>query len=113
MGDGDMVYEGEERREHCENHEDNTREIAGMKSKLNMIIWLLGILIGANGIMLFKTADIYISLSNNHSELERMVAVNTKRLEILEVNYTALDKRVDQTEYYQRGIPSFRSSREN
>lgn len=86
-----------ERRDHldCPRHEGLATAQEGNRSRLNVIIWLLGLLMAGVVTTFYKTVDVYIALDKNTTSLDKIVAVNSQRIMFLETRQLRLDSRLD------------------
>ena len=89
-----------ERRDHldCERHEGLVTAQEGNRSRLNVIIWLLGLLMAGMVTTFYKTVDVYIALDKNNTALDKIVAVNSQRILFLEARQIQIDTRLNHIE---------------
>lgn len=86
--------------QHCDNHEKNTTDLAGLKSSMRTIQWIVGLLVPLAVIIIGyfqnQNSDVLKKIDTNVSTVQAIVAAGVTTDAILKLEIEQLKRHVDE-----------------
>lgn len=86
--------------QHCDNHEKNTTDLAGLKSSMRTIQWIVGLLVPIAVVIIgyfqSQNAEVLRKIDTNVSNVQSIVAAGVTTDAIMKIEIENLKRQIDQ-----------------